>query len=240
MSAPPVQTLWIGPELKPLHQACLNSFLAKGHSVHLYCYQKVSGVPSGVIIKNGEDILPQNSIFAYQKGPGRGSFSAFSNVFRYALLFSRGGLWVDTDVFCLQPFLTEAHSYLFASETLSTEKERILASCIIQTPAGSPLMKYCLDESLATNHAALEWGEIGPQLLTRAVRKFQLEQFVQPSWKFCAIGWDEPEILWDPASPWKPPRRALGLHLNHEMLRRANKDFTLEIVSKLQKWIEHP
>lgn len=237
MSAPLVQTLWIGPTLKPLHTECLQSFLKQGHSVDLYCYEKVQGVPSGVNLRSAAEILPAEMIFAYQKGPGKGSFSAFSNIFRYALLFERGGIWIDTDVFCLRPFLFGTRPYVFASETLSTERERILASCIIKSPAQSQLMKTCLEASLKKKKEDLEWGEIGPQLLTQWVGQLQLEAYVEPSWRFCAIGWDEPELLFDPASSWKPPQQAWGLHLNHEILRRAEKDLTPEIVRKLREWI---
>lgn len=236
MDSDVIQTLWIGAELKPLHTACLNSFLIRGHKVDLYCYERVGGVPKGVNFKDASEILPSQSVFAYQKGPGKGSFSAFSNIFRYALLFERGGIWADTDIFCLKPFSFESRSYVFSSETLTSESERIVASCFIKTPPQTPLMRYCLDESLTKDKNLLEWGEIGPQLLHRAVSHFQLENFIVPTWSFCALGWDEPELILDPDSIWSPPEQSIGLHLNHEILRRAQADSTPEILEKLRKW----
>jgi hypothetical protein len=42
-------------------------------------------------------------VFFYgdRAGIGRGSVSAFSNLFRYYLLHQMGGWWVDADVVCL-------------------------------------------------------------------------------------------------------------------------------------------
>ena len=235
MSLPSVQTLWIGPALKPLHTECLLSFLIQGHSVDLYCYEKVLGVPSGVNLRSAAEILPSDSIFAYQRGPGKGSFSAFSNIFRYALLLKKGGTWVDTDMFCLKPW-TFSEPYTFASETIRTEKERILASCLISCPPRSSLMRYCLEEAYQLKSKALNWGEIGPQLLTRAVKKFRLDHYIRRSWEFCALGWDETELLTDPDSSWRPPQKALGIHLNHEMLRRHQQDTNSRILDRLRGW----
>ncbi|NDG27906.1 MAG: hypothetical protein EB120_12135, partial [Proteobacteria bacterium] len=97
MSATALQTLWVGSSLKPLHTAALKSFLKYHTRLELYCYDLIDAVPEGVVLKDAAEILPKENIFPYKKGPGKGSFSAFSNVFRYALLFKKGGMWIDTD-----------------------------------------------------------------------------------------------------------------------------------------------
>ncbi|NBW98267.1 hypothetical protein EBR03_01710 [bacterium] len=236
MIASRIQTLWIGPKLKPIHTASLKSFLNHHHEIHFYCYEPVEGIPDGITVKDASEILPSHQIFSYQQGPGKGSFSAFSNIFRYALLFKKGGIWVDTDIFCLTPWNFDSTPYLFASETLTTESERITASCVIKTPPESPLMKYCWEESLKHSPESLQWGQIGPQLLNRAVHQFGLTSFIRPSWEFCALGWDETELLSNPQHFWQPPRRAMGLHLNHEMLRRASADLNESILRTLEQW----
>jgi hypothetical protein len=236
MSATALQTLWVGSQLKPLHTEALKSFVKYHHQVELYCYEFVEAVPEGVVIKDAADILPKENIFQYKKGPGKGSFSAFSNVFRYALLFKKGGIWIDTDVFCLAEWNFDSVPYVFASETLTTETDRITASCVIKTPPQSPVMKYCWEESLKISPDHLEWGQIGPKLLNQAVQRFGLASYIRPSWEFCALGWDETDLLTDPQSLWRPPQKALGLHLNHEMLRRSHRDFDEQLLSKLKKW----
>ncbi|NDC23305.1 MAG: hypothetical protein EB078_13380, partial [Proteobacteria bacterium] len=60
--------------------------------------------------------------------------------------------------------------------------------------------------------------------------------YIRPSWEFCALGWDETELLTHSESLWQPPQKALGLHLNHEMLRRSQRDFDDQLLSKLDQW----
>jgi hypothetical protein len=45
---------------------------------------------------DGNEILPEKSIFTYQQEPGKGSYGGFAKFFRYMLLFQKGGCWVDT------------------------------------------------------------------------------------------------------------------------------------------------
>ena len=78
-----IQTLWIGDKLSPMEQLCLSSFVYHGHDVHLYVYSDVAGIPDGVIVKDGNEILPEDMIFLYK---GHKSFSGFSNYFRYKMV----------------------------------------------------------------------------------------------------------------------------------------------------------
>ena len=78
----------------------MKSFLHNNHNYHLYTYGDIGNIPEGVLVKDANKILPEKDIFRYQNG----SVSAFSNVFRYKMLFEKGGYWVDTDLVCLKPF----------------------------------------------------------------------------------------------------------------------------------------
>ena len=99
-----VQGLWIGSNLELMEQLSIKSFLANGHHYHLYVYEPVKNVPKGVMVQDANAVIPSREIFAYANGPGRGSVSAFSNIFRYQLLYEKGGWWADLDVVCLRPF----------------------------------------------------------------------------------------------------------------------------------------
>ena len=55
-----MQSLWIGKPLSKLEQLCFKSFLDNGHTVHLYVYDNISNVPSGVIIKDANEILDKS------------------------------------------------------------------------------------------------------------------------------------------------------------------------------------
>ena len=60
-----IQSLWIGNTLSTMEIYSLKSFLNTGHTVHLYVYEVINNIPDGVIIKDGNDILPENLIFKY-------------------------------------------------------------------------------------------------------------------------------------------------------------------------------
>ena len=115
-----VQSLWIGPCLSLMERSCIKSFLDKGHEFHLYVYGETKNIPEGCKILDGNEILPESEIFYYKKnstncGKSEGSVSAFSNLFRYKLLFEKGGYWVDMDMVCLKYFDFK-DEYIFSSE----------------------------------------------------------------------------------------------------------------------------
>ena len=83
MSETIVQSLWIGTRLSVMEQLAIRSFLDHGHPFHLYTYGDVENVPAGTVVRPGTEILPEQEIFCYQSGYGKGSFSAFSNCFRH-------------------------------------------------------------------------------------------------------------------------------------------------------------
>src|SRR4051794_2405253 len=91
------QSFWWGP-LSPYERLCLNSFIDRGHTFDLYTYDPNLAVPAGVQLLDAAAILDQSEFFVYDNEPGRGSPSAFANLFRYKLLRDKGGWWVDTDV----------------------------------------------------------------------------------------------------------------------------------------------
>jgi hypothetical protein len=136
---PVINALWIG-QLSPLEQLCLKSFVARGHSVHLYTYDPIENVPQGVTLQDAAQILPPSQIFRNRLGKGKGSVAAFSDLFRYKLLLDKGGWWVDADVFCLKPF-DFAAPYVFGAE------DKPVASGIIKMPRGCLLAEMCYESA---------------------------------------------------------------------------------------------
>ena len=76
------QSLWIGP-ISPYESMCMRSFIDQGHDFDLYTYNGTGEcqVPAGVRLRDASEILSENEYFTYQTGPGKGSHSAFSNLF---------------------------------------------------------------------------------------------------------------------------------------------------------------
>src|SRR5215471_6623997 len=107
-----VQSLWIGTRLSTMECLSIASFVHYGHAFHLYAYDEIQNLPSGVTVLDANEILPRSSIFTYR---GNGSVAGFANHFRYKLLMDRGGWWADLDMVCLRPLDFERESVV-ASE----------------------------------------------------------------------------------------------------------------------------
>jgi len=218
-----IQTLWIGDTLSCMEILSLNSFVKNDMEIHLYCYEDIKNVPDGVIIKDGKDILPKEDVFAYQVGPGKGSYSAFSNYFRYKLLYEKGGWWVDTDMVCLQPWEFE-DEYVFCSEEDYDTHKPILNTGAIKCPKGDKLMDYCYNECLKKDKKTLEWGIVGPRLLNEAVNKFNYNEYIKPIHTFCFIAPFRSNLFITPGKVMKPSNSIYGLHLWNEAWRRIGLD----------------
>jgi hypothetical protein len=173
-----VQGLWIGNNLPPIQHLSIRSFLEHGHDYHLYAYEEIAGLPEGTRVCDASTILPRESIFCYQDGFGKGSYSAFSNLFRYKLIFEKGGWWVDTDVVCLKPFDFD-DEFIFATEG-EQDGTTSAASCVFKSPAKAEYLSYCLHVCEERNKATLKWGEIGPHLLYDAIKRFKLTTYLVP------------------------------------------------------------
>lgn len=174
----PVQLLWYGDHLTNNEILCINSYLANGHLVHLYTYKEIDNLPThmNLVVKDGTEIIPEKDVFSYKKGDGKGSFSGFSNNFRYKLLLEKGGWWSDMDMVCFKNYsdLIEGKDYLFCREN----DTQIASSVIFCRNPGSPVMKWCLSEAtrLSRDLENLEWGTIGPKLLMKGVLSHNLQE----------------------------------------------------------------
>lgn len=239
-----VQSLWIGESLSSMEVMTLKSHLwAGGHDFHLYTYGPVKNVPEGVKIMDGNEILPKEDIFSYQTELGKGSFSAFSNYFRYKLLLERGGWWVDSDVLCLRPFTRFDHK--FCPPLLCMERQRAapgyhIASCVIYCPKQNDLMKYCWEEANKKDRSKIVWGEIGPKLLSEAYDNYRDKCCLLPPESFCPIDWYNVEFLVkdDHRGPYVDLRTSFAVHLWNEMWRRngMDKDAKYQDHTLYQKW----
>jgi hypothetical protein len=215
-----VQSLWIGGALSPLEQLSIRSFLAHGHPYHLYTYEDLEGVQPGVVLRDANEILPLASNF-YRN---RKSLAGFSDVFRYKLLFERGGWWSDLDAICLQPFCFQTE-HVFSTEHRSSEDmTEVVNTGNIRAPAGSAAMKLAWEKCCNQDLAALKWGDSGPRLLQEVVLELSLSNFVKPARTFCPI----PYYLWfdviTPGRPWDPGDDTYAVHFWNDMWRRNGID----------------
>lgn len=221
LKLPVIQSLWIGHQLSAMEQLSIRSFLQNGHPYHLYIYDEVKGIPEGVEIKDANSIIDRNKIFKYKN---HDSYAGFSNLFRYALLLEKGNYWADTDIVCLKPFIHH-EEHLFAGERRREHTKALTVNCcLIKAPKGSKLMQYCYDSAAHRDPNQLEWGQTGPKLLTEAVTKFDMWEYVAVAEEFCPVNWWDWQQFIDDSSVESCHKSWSAVHLWNEMWRRENID----------------
>lgn len=217
-----VQSLWIGNRLTTLEQLAIKSHLANGHEYHLYTYDSIENVPEGTTVKDGNEILPEDQIFTYQTEFGKGSYSAFSNYFRYELLFNKGGWWVDADVVCLRSFEELSHRiHLIAAERLE-DGSPVCASCVLKAPPQSSLIGYCREKANAKDRSKIVWGEIGPGLVQEAMEQTNINCRAEPA-DFCPIDWFNIGCFFN-SSQYPAIKESFAIHCWNELWRKYNFD----------------
>ena len=217
----PIQSLWIGKRLSNLEVLSISSYIQNDHEYHLYTYDDIENIPPGTIVKDGNEILPSSMIFSYKTGEGRGSFSAFSNFFRYKLLLDKGGWWTDTDMVCLRP-LGDQGEYVFATENYKGGS--VVTSGLIKAPKASDALKFAWETCQSKDPNKIVWGEIGPRLVAELVQKFELQDHVKPYHYFCPLGFEQWLRVLNPNVNTEFPDDVYAIHFWNEMWRRNNLD----------------
>lgn len=233
-----IQSLWIGGSLSKMEKLCLKSFADNNHIVHLYTYGKVSNVPSNVQIKDGNTIVPEEEIFTYKNG----SHSAFSNYFRFNLLYKKGGYWVDADLLCTKPFKLDAE-IVIAGEPDRSYKNTHPTSFMLKFPAGSEIAKEGVrvqkEHKKLILDGKMEWGS-GPATIKHLVEKFDLSKYVLPWNHTCTCFYEHFTTLTTPETKqWNPhicgnaidnvndlPQENICIHLWNERWRRMSRQFS--------------
>lgn len=211
-----IQGLWIGGTLSPLEQLSIRSFLAHGHTYHLYTYEGLEGVPPGVVLRDANEILPASS-HSYRQHKWLGEFS---NFFRYKLLLERGGWWSDLDAVCLRPFCFDT-AHVFSTEHRSSEDmTQVVNTGNIRAPAGSAAMELAWKKCSGLDVASLKWGDSGPRLLQEVILELGLSSFARPAHTFCPV----PYYLWfdviTPGRPWTLGDDVYAVHFWNDMWER--------------------
>lgn len=223
---PAVQMLWVEGKLSILERLSITSFLANGHPVHLYTYGLSDEVPKGARVMDAREILAESECFALRSIVGHGSMAPFSNRFRYKLLFERGGIWSDADVVALKPIeVLAAPDYFFATEFAppaagaDNRLASVISSCLFKVPAGSAIMRDCLNRSMAVEPQAAGWGATGVRLLREAVAQHGLAHAAAatPQWVCPVPFWEITRLLKDAHTL---PAEACAIHFYNEIWRR--------------------
>lgn len=216
MSTRSVSALWIGGPLGPYERLCLTSFVRSGFAVQLFTFDDSLPVPPGVVRRMAGDILPAGSVF--ENVHERGTFAAYSNVFRYRLLQLEDTTWVDADVLSVADELPGT-PYLFGDQGGG-----LVNGAVLHAPSDSPFLAHLYDVASSTDPGQIVWGQLGPTLITRTIQRFGLEELVQEQQVLYPVHWDDLATLFDPQGADAVEdglRGAATVHLWNEILRRA-------------------
>lgn len=211
-------SLWVGRPLSKLEQTCIASFVHHGHSFTLYVYDMSMRVPLGVLKKDARSILPEKSVFVVDN-----SYGPFADMFRYRMLQDTDLIWTDTDNICLRPDWPE-QEYLFGMQGGSHE---LVAIGVLAAPRGSDLVSRLVNKSLSFNKNNIVWGEIGPQLLTKEIRRLGLQQYVLPPKAFYPVDYWDWETLWQKQNKkqvWNACKGSYTLQIWNQMRNRKGLD----------------
>jgi hypothetical protein len=173
-----VHGMWVGNTLSKLELLTIHSFLDHGHEFHLWAYSKIrTTLPREVVIQDATEIIPNAGIFKKrdtdtETGVGKGSLGApFSDIFRFKLLYEKGGYWVDMDVTCLKPF-NFSDEYVFRTHRIG------VVGNIMKCPPKSEIMWRAFETTSRLADENAEWL-LGNRILTENVNRLGLARYIR-------------------------------------------------------------
>ena len=104
-----VQSLWVGDRLSRMEYYSIKSFLVLMTHFIFTLITKLK-MFKGTIIKNAAEIMPLKEVFYLQT-----TSLPFSDIWRYKLLYEKGGYWVDVDMIAIKRFNFK-EPFIFSSE----------------------------------------------------------------------------------------------------------------------------
>jgi len=186
-----LKTYWEGP-LSKMEILSIKSFVANGHTVLVYTYDKnLKSFDSNMIVVDAAEIIPKDMRLKV-----KGISTIFSDLFRYTLLYKAGGWWMDLDIVLLKPVTTE--SPIVASLSFINDKdfEIDLNNAPLKIPKGHVLAKACVQSAESHNLENLTHAQIAGCLLRKEIFRLGLDKFIVPPEVYSPIGWgDSPRIV---------------------------------------------
>lgn len=213
-----INSMWIGEDLSHLERLCIESFLKQGHRFCLWIYGPlISPLPEGVELMNANEIIPENRVFAYRNrntfGHGKGSYAGFSDIFRYKLLYEKGGWWVDMDISCLRKFNWNQEYFFRDHHALN------VVGNVMKCPKGSAVMLACYNEAMAeVDEHNTDWHK-PIEILNRNIYKYGLESFI--------VSEVSNHDIWEETEQWiwhdrRIPENFYFIHWQNEEWRNRN------------------
>ncbi len=236
---PVLSTMWVEGPLSYMEQVCLKSALACGHHVVLYTYFDVTGVPEGVEVRDGREVMSEDYLMKHKK---KNSWALCANIFRYKLMKQGKGLWIDTDIYMIEPIYLREYKYIFGIQKDSLINNAViyfdqngpLADVLINFAAQQYIIPYWLPWRKKLRYqmrpllglkplplSDLPWGVIGPRALTHFANELNLAHYAMPQDVFYPLPPKQAKLLFDPEADVDSfiTDRTITIHFWNEMIK---------------------
>jgi len=221
---------WFEGPLNSIAELCIRSFTRfPDVTVSVYTYERVpSANIRGCLWMDANEIIPYEIANPYARNF---CSAAVADLFRYALLFKRGGWYFDTD--CL---LIRRLNPLFDQEyVFGLQEKKVVNNAVLKFPLNDPILNAMYQECIHFGTEKYRWGMIGrfgrprrffqryhwgmfgPEMLTKHLEESGMIEKAVPPVFFYPIPWTHPEAL---RQPFILNERTFIVHLWNEQLRR--------------------
>ncbi|RWA58814.1 glycosyltransferase [Mesorhizobium sp.] len=200
--------------------AATSSMRSAGHPVRVWSYSphKLEFLAiHGIEIRSADDVMPRA---LFERIVAGSEIRYFSDIFRYAVLYEHGGLWMDSDIVLLRPFAFHG-DHFFNLQWRGSHKGHLVCGNVIYAKPYSRHLRALYEISIQRFHDARgkEFGDIGPKLLSDYIASedgADLRDAVFSPMFFNAIDWTETELFDKPISEladYLNDDRVFGIHL---------------------------
>jgi hypothetical protein len=176
--------------LTDLEKYSIQSFLNTGYTFYLYTYDKVNGIPKGVKIIDGNEIMPAKDIFRLKK-----TYLPFSDIFRYKMLYEKGNYWVDLDMISIKK-LDFKEPFIFSSERTIQKgaykmKVKYVPNIgILKAHPKSDFYKELYEKCLEHHKKGINKDKIKyMRILRDMIDKYNYSKYVKKPSYFCHLDW---------------------------------------------------
>lgn len=201
-------------------RAATRSMRAAGHPVQVWSYSpsKLNFLLEyGVELRDAADVIPKEF---FDRVVSKAEIRYFSDIFRYAVLYEHGGLWMDGDVIMVRPFGFRGR-YFFNLQWRDGGKGHYVCGNVMYAHARSTHMRALYEESvnIFIESKTSDFGEIGPKLLSDYISGkagSELRPWVFSPTFFNSIDWTETDLFGEPLESLRDylnDERVIGVHL---------------------------
>lgn len=226
---------WYNNELSNYEKTALNSFKENGFNVNLWVYNQTNVDPY-VNVCDANQLIPHDDIIKCKQTGihGDGSIAAYSDLIRFKLLnLFPGQWWFDTDCICLKNVnefekLQKNKKIILAYQN---DAKREINGAVASIPDEDISNKLLLAQQkiVKDKNYRLNWGDIGPSLLTNYINDNDLHQQILNSKYFYPNHFNEFYKIFLPQYTQElieKTKDSLVIHLWNELFKTIHVDKT--------------